>query len=173
VVALGLYAEANDDRLPYRVLDLEDWSSRLLAYGMTAAVFRCPVDDLQRRPTEGFSAIRSYGVNCGPYPAGSQFSAPWPPIRDARPSRLHAVPNHVFLISDNHGQYPGSAGYVGFTEVEGLDGTPWGAHRDQSGRGDNYGYADGHVEYRLKSELDDLLFDPAIDGGPQDPWKWR
>jgi len=47
-----------------------------------------------------------------------------------------------------------SAAYVGFAEAEGLDGVAWGTHRPKRGRGDNYGFVDGHVDYRLKSDLE-------------------
>jgi prepilin-type processing-associated H-X9-DG protein len=174
VMALGIYAQGNGDRLPYQINDQTDWSGTLLGSGASPSVFRCPTDESARRSAPGYTAIRSYGVNCGPYvPSSPPCYAPWPPIRNARPSRLRAVANHVVLIADNHGQFVDSAAYVGFIEVEGLDGVAWGVHRDGRGRGDNYGYADGHVEYRLKAELDDLAFDPVVTGGPLDPWKWR
>ena len=175
VYALGIYAQSHYDRLPYQTFGSDDWSGALLSSGASAAVFRCPVDTSSRRGVTNFEAIRSYGVNCGPYlPVNvpPRF-APWPPVRNGRPAKLHAVPNHVFLVGDNHGQFTESAAYVGFTESEGLDGIAWGTHRDRRGRGDNYGYGDGHVEYRLKAELDELIFDPNVDGGPSDPWKWR
>jgi prepilin-type N-terminal cleavage/methylation domain-containing protein len=175
VMALGIYAQAHDGRLPYQAFDFDDWSGALLSSGASQPVFRCPVDFSSRRGVFNYESIRSYGVNCGPYlPVGAPLRyAPWPPVRNARPVKLHAVPNHVLLIGDNHGQFVDSAAYVRFTEAEGLDGIAWGTHRDRRGRGDNYGYGDGHVEYRLKAELDELVFDASIDGGPLDPWKWR
>ena len=94
--------------------------------------------------------------------------------RDALPGRIHKVRHHVFLVGDNGGQFEQSAAYVGIAEAEGLDGIAWGTHRIKNRRGDNYAFVDGHVEYRLKEELDlltDLAADPA--GSPADPWKWR
>jgi hypothetical protein len=64
---------------------------------------------------------------------------------------------------------------VGIAEAEALDGVPWGKHLIKRRRGDNYGFPDGHVEYRAKQELDEFIVEADANalGGPQDPWKWR
>jgi type II secretory pathway pseudopilin PulG len=178
VLMLRVYSQDNDGRLPYRSLGLDDWSSALVPLSRGRGVYRCPDDDNPRRDTPGLTDPRSYGVNCGPFaPAGSavSFRAPWPVIADAPPVRLHQVPGHVFLVGDNHGQFPQSAAWVGFAEAEALDGIAWGTHRLKGRHGDNYGFSDGRVEYRLKEELDQLTADPDADpgGGPADTWKWR
>ena len=174
---LRVYACANDGRLPYQAVGLADWSVALAPLSRGQGCFRCPADDNPRRDAPGFTMIRSYGVNCGPYPIAiaASFHAPWPAAREALPARLHQVRNHVFLVGDNHGQFEQSAAYVGIAEAEGLDAIAWGTHQLKHRRGDNYGFADGHVEYRLKEELDLLAADSAADrdGGPLDPWKWR
>jgi hypothetical protein len=89
------------------------------------------------------------------------------------------VPPHVLLVADNLGQFAQSGAYVTVSEAEGLDGIAWGAHRIKQRRGDNCGFGDGHVEYRLKSDLDawaagdDSVGGGASAGGHDDPWKWR
>src|SRR4051812_30077070 len=102
VLLLCTYAQGNDDRLPYRSLGLQDWSATLAPTGGGRPLFHCPVDDNPRRATPGVDAIRSYGVNSGPFlPDGSptNFRAPWPVAADALPARLSKVPNHVFLVA--------------------------------------------------------------------------
>jgi prepilin-type N-terminal cleavage/methylation domain-containing protein len=179
VLLLRMYAQGNEGRLPYQALGIEDWSVALASMARSASVFRCPADATSRRDTPGSDAIRSYGVNCGPFTGESSIvnalRAPWPVDRYALPARLHQVPDRVFIVGDNGGQFAGSAAWVGVAEAEGLDGIAWGTHRLKQRRGDNYAFADGHVEYRLKGDLDRWAAesDPASWGGPQDPWKWR
>ncbi len=177
VLLMQIYGQGNDGRPPYQELGVEDWSGALTSMARSGRVFICPADDNPRRDTFGANTIRSYGVNCGPFTpiGGTPMRAPWPTMPDTPPARLHQVPSHVFIVGDNRGQYPQSAAWVGIAEAEGLDGIAWGTHRLKSGRGDNYGFSDAHVEYRLKQELDWFSADPdpALEGGPQDPWKWR
>jgi len=180
VVLMTVYAEKNRDRLPYRADGFSDWSATLTANGADAAIYRCPADDSGRRDVGSVESFRSYGVNCGPYGSGTgQYLAPWPVVADGIPARLRKVPNHVVLVGDNHGQFQSSAAYVGFAEAEGLDGIAWGTHRQRRGRGDNYAFGDGHVEYLMKADIDAFELDAALDpvgsqeGGPRDPWKWR
>ena len=173
---MRIYSQSNDGRLPYQMVNYDDWSIALAPMSRGQACFRCPADETQRRLTVGYEAIRSYGVNNGPFPKllAAAYRAPWPTQRDALPARLEQVSNHVFLVGDNHGQFVDSAAFVGVAEAEALDGIAWGTHRIKQRRGDNFAFADAHVEYRLKEELDaltDLAADPA--GGVRDPWKWR
>jgi len=181
VLLMNVYADQYRDRLPYRADPLQDWSIALVARSSDGQVFRCPADDTSRRDTGSPEVVRSYGVNCGPYgvTSGASYRAPWPALSVGVPAKIRQVPLHVILVGDNHGQFQQSAAYVGIAEAEGLDGVAWGTHRQKRGRGDNYAFADGHVEYRLKADLDalalDFAFDPANggEGGPNDPWKWR
>jgi len=185
VQLMQIYSQGNDGRLPYQMLEYQDWSGALGSMARSATVFRCPVDTRPRRNTPGNNAIRSYGVNCGPFIGQSNangiplpapwLAAPWPIDRTALPARLSRVPGRVFLVGDNGGQFDQSAAYVGIAEAEALDGIAWGVHRLKHRRGDNFGFADGHVEYRLKGELDQWVVesDASTWGGPGDPWKWR
>ena len=176
---MRLYAEGNDDRLPYQALGSDDWSGALAPMGRGQPVFICPADQNQRRDTFGVSVIRSYGVNNGPF---GEFAtgpvplhAPWSANPSALPARLHQVPARIFIAGDNGGQFMQSAAWVGFAEAEALDGIAWGTHRIKTRRGDNYAFGDGHIEYRLKQELDQWLVDSDANsaGGPADSWKWR
>lgn len=184
VILLRMYAQGNDGRLPYQALGIEDWSGPLAKMARSRNGFACPADDTVRRPdTEKF--IRSYGVNNGPFlPSGgggagggapTGLYSPWPVDRYALAARISKVPSHVFLVGDNGGQYAGSAAFVGADEAEALDGTTWGVHRIKTRRGDNYGFADGHVEYRVKQEMDRWWLEApsAALGGLDDPWRWK
>jgi prepilin-type processing-associated H-X9-DG protein len=173
---LRVYAQANDGRLPYQAQGNDDWSGTLTPLGQGQPVFHCPEDDNIRRDTFGASAIRSYGVNNGPFGEGAAgLHAPWPVKPDALPARIHQVPARIFLVGENGGQFTDSAAWVGIAEAEALDGIAWGTHRLKSGRGDNYAFGDGHVEFHVKQQLDQWRVDAEADaiGGPQDPWKWR
>ena len=177
VTLLRVYTTANDGRLPYQMINYDDWSGVIAPLGHGQRAFTCPADESPRRDTPGYTAVRSYGINNGPFTADKSilYHAPWPAQRDALPNRMHQVRHQVILVGDNHGQFAQSAAYVGIGEAEALDGIAWGSHRMKNRRGDNYGFADGHVEFRLKEELDLLVADPAFDpaGSPRDPWKWR
>ena len=179
VALLSIYAGSNDGRLPYRALGLDDWSGTLAPLSRGRPAFICPADENPRRLTPDLTVIRSYGVNNGPFAhdpaAAGVYRAPWPIAGDGLPAQLHKVPGHVVLVGDNFGQFAQSAAYVGLAEAESLDAIAWGAHRIKLRRGDNFGFSDGHVEYRLKEEMDQVTADPDADpaGGPADPWKWR
>jgi type II secretory pathway pseudopilin PulG len=176
VMLMKVYSQSNDDRLPHQAIGLQDWSGTLTPLGKGQPVFCCPQDDSIRRIAFGASVTRSYGVNNGPFGNGSTpMRAPWPSQSGRLPAHLHLVPLRIFLIGDNGGQFTESAAWVGISEAEALDGIAWGTHRLKNRRGDNYGFSDGHVEYRIKQELDQWLVDadPNALGGPEDPWKWR
>jgi type II secretory pathway pseudopilin PulG len=179
MVMMRVYTQANDGRLPYQALGSEDWSGALAPAGRGQPVFICPADQNQRRDTFGMREIRSYGVNNGPFGEFSSgavpLHAPWPAKPDQLAAKLHRVPARILIVGDNGGQFTQSAAWVGFAEAEALDGIAWGTHRIKSRRGDNYAFSDGHVEYRLKEELDRWVVDSDADsaGGPGDSWKWR
>jgi type II secretory pathway pseudopilin PulG len=179
MMLMRVYTQTNDGRLPYQALSTDDWSGALAPIGRGQPVFVCPADENQRRDTFGMSVIRSYGVNNGPFGEFASgpvpLHAPWPATPGALAARLHQVPPRIFIVGDNGGQFTQSAAWVGFPEAEALDGIAWGTHRIKSRRGDNYAFADSHVEYRVKQELDQWVVDSDADstGGPGDPWKWR
>jgi type II secretory pathway pseudopilin PulG len=179
ILMTRVYAQVNDGRLPYQALGSEDWSGAVAPLGRGQPVFICPADQNQRRDTFGMSVIRSYGVNNGPFgefAAGPvPLHAPWPAKPNALPARLDRVPARIFVVGDNGGQFMQSAAWVGFAEAEALDGIAWGTHRIKNRRGDNFAFGDGHVEYRLKEELDRWVVDSDAGsaGGPGDSWKWR
>ena len=192
VIAMQLYAGEHNQMLPtqavYSGTFEPDWSSQLTNYlGGNADIFKCPSDENARRTNFNGRAWRSYCVNgtnawCEAW--ASPYKCPWPDAEGA-PRRLYEIPQHVFLISENHGvdgaTPPGTSGaVVGISEMESMNGQASAMHRDlgasptastdNENGGGNYGFADGRVEFHTREQYKNP--NAAFDGGPRDPWKW-
>lgn len=197
-IALIVYSGENDGYLPTQatwVFPYTDWSARLTnllsrtwVTNNCATVFKCPSDNNRRNtvaPSFNWKYFwRSYAVN-GTNAWCAGYKVPWPSIL-GRPVKLSEVPLHVVLIGENHGidgsTAPGMSGaYVEVSEMENLQGHASANHRDtrrgavasttDENGGGNYCYADGRVEFHYRSQYANP--NPAFDGGPNDPWKWR
>jgi type II secretory pathway pseudopilin PulG len=176
LLAMEIYSQESCGRLPYQAVELSDWSGEVARLLKSTSVFRCPADLGLRRP--GFEDLppRSYAVNSGeflPPSFDSAYQTPWPRNRHDRAGQLRKIPLRVFVIGENHNGGYVSGAAVGIAEAESLGGAAWGVHGINLGRGDNYGFSDGHVEFRLKSDVDRWPADADSGGALQDPWKWR
>ncbi len=183
-----LYAGDNRGFLPYQAINklpasLPDWSLPISEMLNSTKVFRCPLDDNERMSFVSTMPVRSYAINSSKWTyLGNGYKVPWPQVRPGPqfdlPMQLSRVPNHVFLIGENHGHdaYPGSGwtgdstAVVGLAAFEGLDAYAWDMHR---GQGANYGFSDGHVEFFTKKYVDKWRADTDYGGDPNDPWKWK
>jgi type II secretory pathway pseudopilin PulG len=180
MLAMRMYAQENEGRLPYQAVEFRDWSGELAQLlKVRGTVFQCPADDMPRR--KGFEDLipRSYGVNSGEFGLITGYQAPWPADRHERPGHLHKIPGRIFVVGDNGGGGYVSGASVGIAEAESLGGGAWGVHyrgyrgRGVMGAGDNYAFSDGRVEFRRKTDVD--RWPAADDSGasPDDPWKWK
>jgi prepilin-type processing-associated H-X9-DG protein len=182
--AFYMYASAQSGWLPYQALlpTYADWSGALADVLKNKTVFRCPTDRTPRHPSLGDLPWRSYAVNSGKFKewviANAGYRSPWPPNRFGQPEQMKSVPIHVFVIGENHGHDapPNGAGFVGDSQAvvglaafEGLDAY---AHDLHLG-GANYGFSDGHVEFRHKKDVDQYRADTNYGGDRRDPWKWK
>jgi prepilin-type processing-associated H-X9-DG protein len=175
MLAMRMYAQENEGRLPYQAVDFRDWSGELAQrLKIRGAVFQCPADDAPRR--KGFEDLvpRSYAVNSGEFTSTDGYRTPWPKDRHERPGHLHKIPLRIFVVGENNGGGYASGAAVGIAEAESLGGAAWGVHyRGGKGAGDNYAFSDGHVEFRRKSEIDQWPAGEDSGGSLSDPWKWR
>lgn len=169
-----------------------DWSGILLddEFLSTPEVFACPEDDVERS-TAGLPLapdeynIRSYGANDMRFNQtllrAAGFLFPWPEYVGAEPhasdevQRIENVPSSIFLLGENYRFIeenigPTNRGFVTIPEVESM--FFFAADQHLAGGG-NYGFADGHTEFKKFEEVD--AYDPAdpttlLSG---DPWRWR
>jgi type II secretory pathway pseudopilin PulG len=180
MLAITVYAQVNQGRLPYQAVGFRDWSGALAEQLRTRGeVFHCPADDTPRRT--GFEDLvpRSYGVNSGEFTFTDGYRTPWPKDRYERPGHLHKIPVRIFVVGENRGGGYLSGAAVSIAEAESLGGAAWGVHYRARGgtaatsAGDNYAFSDGHVEFRRKSDVDKWPASQDSGGNLQDPWKWR